>query len=77
MELLNRHFGRCGAIAASGVFNIMGSIANFNDHIWQYSLISRLLCAIGQTLLACTLSIYGAEISTARSRGRAVSWWQL
>ncbi|ODM16479.1 hypothetical protein SI65_07986 [Aspergillus cristatus] len=75
-ELLNRRSGRRGAIVIAGIFNIVGPIAGSGDG-WQWSLASRLFIGIGMGILFCSLSIYGAEISTARSRGRAVLWLQL
>lgn len=60
----------------SGIFNIVGSVAGA-DASWQWSLVSQLMSGIAMGILVCSLPIYEAEISTARSRGRAVSWMQL
>lgn len=76
MAFLNRRFGRRVTIKVSGACILVGSLASIANS-WKFLLTSRLLRGIGMGVLAYISSIYGAEVSTARSRGRAISWWQL
>lgn len=61
---------------ASMVLSIVAFLFRIESS-WRWLLVSRLLHGIVVGVLICTFAVYVAEISTSRSRGRAIAWFQM